>query len=320
MKQCSKEEEEKKHFRKVGLAGELLLIVWIYRVGMGNGIGFSSNDPKIVFLKAFYCQDLGNGIGPKIVFLKKKNQNREEEEGSKEEEEFKGKEEEVAASTGKTKGDQSRSLQEKQCHLEHHLLHLLESSPHKTISFLETLEFNNQGVDMDKTWMSKSRVSSEYHQGKSKTFTLNPIEWKQAHRYMLFNSEALDYYIEEHKRELKRKHRRISAYDLDKLHHQQFDEWIFHKCQNTNDSSLSDEVIIDDSAAEVDSTSYDFWVLVAALKKHGVLKAACSFGHGAFETLEFNNQGVDMDKTWMSKSSNKVNHDLSREFDWNERI
>ncbi|KAJ0969364.1 hypothetical protein J5N97_022241, partial [Dioscorea zingiberensis] len=24
-------------------------------------------------------------------------------------------------------GDQSRSLQEKQCHLEHHLLHLLES-------------------------------------------------------------------------------------------------------------------------------------------------------------------------------------------------
>ncbi|KAJ0964516.1 hypothetical protein J5N97_025654 [Dioscorea zingiberensis] len=28
----------------------------------------------------------------------------------------------------------------------------------------KTLEFNNQGVDMDKTWMPKSRVSSEYHQ------------------------------------------------------------------------------------------------------------------------------------------------------------
>ena len=29
--------------------------------------------------------------------------------------------------------------------------------------------------------------------GKSTTFTIIPIEWKQAHHYMLFNSKSLDY-------------------------------------------------------------------------------------------------------------------------------
>ncbi|XP_039142864.1 uncharacterized protein LOC120280181 isoform X1 [Dioscorea cayenensis subsp. rotundata] len=97
--------------------------------------------------------------------------------------------------------------------------------------------------------------------GKSTTFTLNPIEWKQAHRYMLFNSESLDYCISEHKAELKRQNRWISTYELDKMHHQKFDEWIFHKVQNVQNSSLPVEVIHLAKGPDIVARSYNAFTI-----------------------------------------------------------
>ncbi|XP_039134115.1 uncharacterized protein LOC120271498 isoform X3 [Dioscorea cayenensis subsp. rotundata] len=97
--------------------------------------------------------------------------------------------------------------------------------------------------------------------GKSTTFTLDLIEWKQAHRYMLFNSESLDCYIREHKAEINRQNRRISAYELDKTHYQKFDEWVFHKIQNVQNASLPIEVAYLAKGPDVVARSYNAYTV-----------------------------------------------------------
>ncbi|CAL5362586.1 unnamed protein product [Camellia sinensis] len=61
--------------------------------------------------------------------------------------------------------------------------------------------------------------------GKGKGFVLDNTTWVQAHRYMLFNIAAVVPYREEHREFIKRSHRRLRDYDVDRRHNDEFPKW-----------------------------------------------------------------------------------------------
>ncbi|CAL5337216.1 unnamed protein product [Camellia sinensis] len=61
--------------------------------------------------------------------------------------------------------------------------------------------------------------------GKGKGFVLGNTTWVQAHRHMLFNIAAVVPYREEHREFIKRSHRRLRDYDVDRRHNDEFPKW-----------------------------------------------------------------------------------------------
>ncbi|XP_028115026.1 uncharacterized protein LOC114312932 [Camellia sinensis] len=83
--------------------------------------------------------------------------------------------------------------------------------------------------------------------GKGKGFVLDNTTWVQAHRYMLFNITVVVPYGEEHREFIKRSHRRLRDYDVDRRHNDEFPKWFnshVAKLLTTENVALSDEIKI----------------------------------------------------------------------------
>ncbi|CAL5339612.1 unnamed protein product [Camellia sinensis] len=83
--------------------------------------------------------------------------------------------------------------------------------------------------------------------GKGKGFVLDNTTWVQAHRYMLFNIAAVVPYREEHREFIKRSHRRLRDYDVDRRHNDEFPKWFNSHVVEllaTENVALSEEIKI----------------------------------------------------------------------------
>ncbi|XP_028094798.1 uncharacterized protein LOC114294835 [Camellia sinensis] len=61
--------------------------------------------------------------------------------------------------------------------------------------------------------------------GKGKGFALDNTSWVQPHRYVLFNTAAVVPYREEYHDFIKRSHRRLKDFDVDRCHNDEFPRW-----------------------------------------------------------------------------------------------
>ncbi|XP_028076512.1 uncharacterized protein LOC114278612 isoform X2 [Camellia sinensis] len=84
--------------------------------------------------------------------------------------------------------------------------------------------------------------------GKGKGFVLDNTTWVQAHRYMLFNIAAVVPYREEHREFIKRSHRHLRDYDVDRRHNDEFPKWF-------NSHILSMSSSFDHSSSESEQSS-----------------------------------------------------------------
>ncbi|XP_028120968.1 uncharacterized protein LOC114318309 [Camellia sinensis] len=83
--------------------------------------------------------------------------------------------------------------------------------------------------------------------GKGKGFVLDNTTWVQAHRYMLFNIAAVVPYREEHREFIKRSHRHLRDYDVDRRHNDEFPKWFNSHVAEllaTENVALSEEIKI----------------------------------------------------------------------------
>ncbi|XP_028064106.1 uncharacterized protein LOC114285228 [Camellia sinensis] len=81
--------------------------------------------------------------------------------------------------------------------------------------------------------------------GKGKGFALDNTSWVQAHRYVLFNTAAVVPYREEHRDFIKRSHRRLKDFDVDRRHNDEFPRWFNSHVEELlaiENAVLSDEI------------------------------------------------------------------------------
>ncbi|XP_028074364.1 uncharacterized protein LOC114276753 [Camellia sinensis] len=81
--------------------------------------------------------------------------------------------------------------------------------------------------------------------GKGEGFALDNTSWVQAHRYVLFNTAAVVPYREEHRDFIKRSHRRLKDFDMDRRHNDEFPRWFnshVEELLTIQNDVLSDEI------------------------------------------------------------------------------